>query len=94
MKEQTTLSSLLRNNAFQLMLLFISFVIAWTVLNSEVSRIRAQQDTNTAGILLNKDVEQVILVTLSRIEANQDNILRDLGEIKADLKSHINNETN
>ena len=90
MKEQTPIIDILRNNAFQLILIFVSFVIAWTILNSEVGRIRAQQDINTAGILLTKDVEQSILVTLSRIEANQDNILKDLVEIKADLKLHIN----
>ena len=90
MKEQTPLVNLIRNNAFQIMIMFVSFIIAWTILNAEVGRIRAQQDTNTAGILLNKDVEQSILVTLARIETSQDNILKDLVEIKADLKLHIN----
>jgi hypothetical protein len=85
------MKGILKNNIVQLLVIFATIAIAWATLNAEVSRIHAQQDINTQGIEFNQAVDQQILITLARIEANQLSMKDTLEEVKSDVKTHINN---
>jgi len=72
-----------------IILLLVSMIAGWVTLSTNVQRIDAQQLINTNGIAENKNTDMQILLTLERIETNQQNMEKTLQEIKSDIKTHL-----